>query len=172
MPRRGFSGKGKNITTKHDEEACGRKNTARMDQVIRLPLLAADLGDEDKLLQLLFLLLLLRPLTSFCSFSPLISFLLLFFLSLSTPYFCFFSPSSLPPSLLLLLYLIALFLSSSSCSPLPLQFAPEVQVGDGVQMDLKLSNQVFNSLKRHCDSEQRRSARLHEKKEHSTSVRL
>lgn len=32
-PRRGFSGKGKNITTKHDEDACGRKNTARMDNV-------------------------------------------------------------------------------------------------------------------------------------------
>lgn len=32
-PRRGFSGKGKNITTKHDEDTCGRKNTARMDKV-------------------------------------------------------------------------------------------------------------------------------------------
>uniref|UniRef100_A0A8C6VYT2 Serine/threonine-protein kinase RIO3 n=1 Tax=Nothobranchius furzeri TaxID=105023 RepID=A0A8C6VYT2_NOTFU len=79
-PRRGFSRKGKNITTKHDEVACGRKNTARMDN-----------------------------------------------------------------------------------------FAPEVQVGDGLGMDLKLSNQVFNSLKQHCYSEQRRSARLHEKKEHSTA---
>ncbi|TWW70603.1 Serine/threonine-protein kinase RIO3 [Takifugu flavidus] len=79
-PRRGFSGKGKNITTKHDEVTCGRKNTARMDN-----------------------------------------------------------------------------------------FAPEVHVGDGFGMDLKLSNQVFNSLKQHCYSEQRRSARLHEKKEHSTS---
>ncbi|KAM8822061.1 serine/threonine-protein kinase RIO3 [Synchiropus picturatus] len=79
-PRRGFSGKGKNITTKHDEVTCGRKNTARMDN-----------------------------------------------------------------------------------------FAPEVHVGDGLGMDLKLSNQVFNSLKRHCQSEERRSARLHEKKEHSTA---
>ncbi|XP_047205037.1 serine/threonine-protein kinase RIO3 [Girardinichthys multiradiatus] len=79
-PRRGFSGKGKNITTKHDEDTCGRKNTARMDN-----------------------------------------------------------------------------------------FAPEVHVGDGLGMDLKLSNQVFNSLKQHCYSEQRRSARLHEKKEHSTA---
>lgn len=52
------------------------------------------------------------------------------------------------------------------------QFAPEVHVGDGLGMDLKLSNQVFNSLKRHCYSEQRRSARLHEKKEHSTAVRM
>lgn len=44
-------------------------------------------------------------------------------------------------------------------------------MGDGLGMDLKLSNQVFNSLKQHCYSEQRRSARLHEKKEHSTAVR-
>ncbi|KAM4606372.1 serine/threonine-protein kinase RIO3 [Polymixia lowei] len=79
-PRRGFTGKGKNITTKHDEVMCGRKNTARMDN-----------------------------------------------------------------------------------------FAPEVHVGDGLGMDLRLSNQVFNSLKQHCYSEQRRSARLHEKKEHSTA---
>ncbi|XP_056290745.1 serine/threonine-protein kinase RIO3 isoform X2 [Pseudoliparis swirei] len=79
-PRRGFTGKGKNITTKHDPVACGRKNTARMDN-----------------------------------------------------------------------------------------FAPGVQVGDGMGMDLKLSNQVFNALKQHCNSEQKRSARLHEKKEHSTS---
>uniref|UniRef100_A0A8C2KY17 Serine/threonine-protein kinase RIO3 n=1 Tax=Cyprinus carpio TaxID=7962 RepID=A0A8C2KY17_CYPCA len=48
-------------------------------------------------------------------------------------------------------------------------FAPEVQVGDGIGMDLKLSNHVYNALKRHCDTEQRRSARLHEKKEHSTA---
>lgn len=79
-PRKGFIGKGKNITTKHDEEVCGRKNTARMEH-----------------------------------------------------------------------------------------FAPEVQVGDGIGMDLKLSNKVYNHLKRHCYSEQRRSARLHEKKEHSTA---
>ncbi|XP_029979567.1 serine/threonine-protein kinase RIO3 [Sphaeramia orbicularis] len=79
-PRKGFTGKGKNITTKHDEVTCGRKNTARMDN-----------------------------------------------------------------------------------------FAPEIHVGDGLGMDLKLSNQVFNSLKQHCYSEQRRSARLHEKKEHSTA---
>ncbi|XP_022522649.2 serine/threonine-protein kinase RIO3 [Astyanax mexicanus] len=79
-PKKGFVGKGKNITTKHDEDVCGRKNTARMDN-----------------------------------------------------------------------------------------FAPEVHVGDGISMDLKLSNQVYNALKRHCQTEQRRSARLHEKKEHSTA---
>ncbi|KAJ1191160.1 hypothetical protein NDU88_000476 [Pleurodeles waltl] len=79
-PKKGFSGKGKDITTKHDEVVCGRKNTARMEN-----------------------------------------------------------------------------------------FAPEFQVGDGIQMDLKLSNQVFNALKQHAISEQRRSAKVHEKKEHSTA---
>lgn len=79
-PRKGFTGKGKNITTKHDEVMCGRKNTARMDN-----------------------------------------------------------------------------------------FAPEVHVGDGLGMDLKLSNHVFNSLKQHVYNEQKRSARVHEKKEHSTA---
>lgn len=53
---------------------------------------------------------------------------------------------------------------------LSLQFAPEFQVGDGIGMDLKLSNHVFNALKQHAYSEERRSARLHEKKEHSTAV--
>uniref|UniRef100_K9IL42 Serine/threonine-protein kinase RIO3 n=1 Tax=Desmodus rotundus TaxID=9430 RepID=K9IL42_DESRO len=79
-PRKGFIGKGKDITTKHDEVVCGRKNTARMEN-----------------------------------------------------------------------------------------FAPGFQVGDGIGMDLKLSNHVFNALKQHAYSEERRSARLHEKKEHSTA---
>ncbi|MBN3292442.1 RIOK3 kinase, partial [Polypterus senegalus] len=79
-PKKGFTGKGKNITTKHDEEICGRRNTARMEN-----------------------------------------------------------------------------------------FASEFLVGDGIGMDLKLSNQVFNSLKQHSYSEQRRSAKIHEKKEHSTA---
>ncbi|XP_051879735.1 serine/threonine-protein kinase RIO3 [Pristis pectinata] len=79
-PKRGFAGKGKEITTKHDEVTCGRRNTARMEN-----------------------------------------------------------------------------------------FAPEFQVGDGIGMDLKLSNRVFNALKQHSYSEQRRSAKIHEKKEHSTS---
>ncbi|XP_041045716.1 serine/threonine-protein kinase RIO3 isoform X2 [Carcharodon carcharias] len=78
--KRGFVGKGREITTKHDEVTCGRRNTARMEN-----------------------------------------------------------------------------------------FAPEFQVGDGIGMDLKLSNRVFNALKQHSYSEQRRSARIHEKKEHSTS---
>ncbi|KAG8133526.1 putative Serine-threonine-protein [Naja naja] len=48
-------------------------------------------------------------------------------------------------------------------------YKAEFQVGDGIGMDLKLSNHVFNALKRHAYSEERRSARLHEKKEHSTA---
>ncbi|XP_075825403.1 serine/threonine-protein kinase RIO3 [Microtus pennsylvanicus] len=79
-PKKGFIGKGKDITTKHDEVVCGRKNTARMEN-----------------------------------------------------------------------------------------FAPGFQVGDGIGMDLKLSNHVFNALKQHAYSEERRSARVHEKKEHSTA---
>ncbi|XP_075682459.1 serine/threonine-protein kinase RIO3 [Rhinoderma darwinii] len=82
-PKKGFTGKGKDITTKHDEVVCGRKNTARMEN-----------------------------------------------------------------------------------------FAPEFQVGDGIGMDLKLSNQVFNVLKQHSISEQRRSARLHDKKEVSTTEKV
>ncbi|KAM4705885.1 serine/threonine-protein kinase RIO3 [Rhinophrynus dorsalis] len=82
-PKKGFVGKGKDITTKHDEVVCGRKNTARMEN-----------------------------------------------------------------------------------------FAPEFQVGDGIGMDLKLSNHVFNALKQHSISEQRRSARLHDKKEVSTAEKV
>ncbi|XP_075441178.1 serine/threonine-protein kinase RIO3 [Ascaphus truei] len=83
VPKKGFVGKGKDITTKHDEVVCGRKNTARMEN-----------------------------------------------------------------------------------------FAPEFQVGDGIGMDLKLSNQVFNALKEHSISEQRRSARVHDKKEVSTAEKV
>lgn len=82
-PKKGFIGKGKDITTKHDEVVCGRKNTARMEN-----------------------------------------------------------------------------------------FAPEFQVGDGIGMDLKLSNQVFNALKQHSISEQRKSARVHDKKEVSTAEKV
>ena len=32
-PKKGCIGKGKDITTKHDEVVCGRKNTARMENV-------------------------------------------------------------------------------------------------------------------------------------------
>lgn len=112
-------GKGKNITTKHDEVTCGRKNTARMENVRNI---------------YFFILLVCKQVLDRCICLVLTDFLLL----------------------------VLYFLSA--------QFAPEVQVGDGLGMDLKLSNQVFNSLKQHCYSEQRRSARLHEKKEHSTAV--
>lgn len=53
---------------------------------------------------------------------------------------------------------------------LSLQFGPEFQSGDGEGIDMKLSNKVYNRLKMHSLSETKRSQRLHEKKEFSTSV--
>ena len=54
-----------------------------------------------------------------------------------------------------------------------LQFPPSFAAGDvgSSALDLKLSNSVFNTLKQHSYREERQSARLHEKKEHSTHVR-
>lgn len=53
-----------------------------------------------------------------------------------------------------------------------LQFPPSFAAGDvgSSELDLKLSNSVFNTLKQHSYREERQSARLHEKKEHSTHV--
>lgn len=50
-----------------------------------------------------------------------------------------------------------------------MEFPPEFQTGDGGGFDMKLSNQVFNSLKRHSRIEQGRRARLHDKSELATS---
>ncbi|XP_013403160.2 serine/threonine-protein kinase RIO3-like [Lingula anatina] len=49
------------------------------------------------------------------------------------------------------------------------KFPPEFETGDGKGMDLKLPNHVFNKLKQHSVSENKKSQRLHEKKEHSTA---
>lgn len=51
-----------------------------------------------------------------------------------------------------------------------LDMLPGLAAGDmrGKDMDLKLSNSVYNSLKQHSYQEERRSHRVHEKKEHST----
>lgn len=76
----GYSGKGKNITTKHDAVICGRKNASKM-----------------------------------------------------------------------------------------MDFPPEFVSGDGEGMDMQLPNHVYNKLKRHSDSENKRNQRLHDKKEHSTA---
>lgn len=76
----GYSGKGKNITTKHDAVLCGRKNASKM-----------------------------------------------------------------------------------------MNFPPEFVSGDGEGMDMQLPNHVYNKLKRHSDSENKRHQKLHEKKEHSTA---
>lgn len=44
-----------------------------------------------------------------------------------------------------------------------------IETGDGGGFDMQLSNQVYNALKVHCMSEERRANRLHEKKEKSTA---
>lgn len=51
-----------------------------------------------------------------------------------------------------------------------LQFPPEFESGDGEGMDMQLPNHVYNKLKCHSVSENKRSQKLHEKKEHSTAV--
>lgn len=51
-----------------------------------------------------------------------------------------------------------------------MQFGPDFHSGDGEGIDMKLSNKVYNTLKMHSLAENKRSQRLHEKKEFSTSV--
>ncbi|KAL5013802.1 hypothetical protein ScPMuIL_008072 [Solemya velum] len=80
MGKSGISGRGKNITTKHDAVICGRRNASRM-----------------------------------------------------------------------------------------MDFPPEFESGDGEGMDMQLPNHVYNKLKCHSVSENKRSQKLHEKKEHSTA---
>ncbi|CAB3978071.1 Serine threonine- kinase RIO3 [Paramuricea clavata] len=50
------------------------------------------------------------------------------------------------------------------------KFPPGFAAGDvgSKQLDLKISNSVYNSLKQHSIKEEKQSYRLHEKKEHST----
>ncbi|OWF49187.1 serine/threonine-protein kinase RIO3-like [Mizuhopecten yessoensis] len=50
-----------------------------------------------------------------------------------------------------------------------MEFPPEFEVGDGEGMDMKLPNHVYNKLKLHSIAENKRSQRLHEKKEFSTA---
>ena len=59
------------------------------------------------------------------------------------------------------------------CLHLILQFPPRFAAGDvgSSELDLKLPNSVFNTLKQHSYREEKHSARLHEKKEHATHVR-
>lgn len=47
-------------------------------------------------------------------------------------------------------------------------FPPEFETGDGGTFDMRLPNNVFNQLKNHSKVENKRSHRLHEKKEHAT----
>ena len=55
----------------------------------------------------------------------------------------------------------------TSCD-LFLQGPVDLDTGDGV--DMRLPNNVYNSLKTHMTNTTRRRHRLHEKKEHSTAV--
>ncbi|XP_065340350.1 serine/threonine-protein kinase RIO3 [Cloeon dipterum] len=50
-----------------------------------------------------------------------------------------------------------------------MEFPPEFQTGDGGGFDMRLSNQVFNSLKRHSKIDQGRRSKMHDKSELSTS---
>ena len=45
-----------------------------------------------------------------------------------------------------------------------------MSTGDAVGIDMRLPNKVYNSLKQHSMAENKRTFRLHEKKEHSTAV--
>ncbi|XP_033640618.1 serine/threonine-protein kinase RIO3-like [Asterias rubens] len=50
------------------------------------------------------------------------------------------------------------------------KFPPGFNSGDDVGMDMKLPNSVFNTLKQHSQTAERKTHRVHEKKEHSTAV--
>ncbi|XP_022104552.1 serine/threonine-protein kinase RIO3-like [Acanthaster planci] len=50
------------------------------------------------------------------------------------------------------------------------KFPPGFNSGDDVGMDMKLPNNVFNTLKQHSQTAERKTHRVHEKKEHSTAV--
>lgn len=50
-----------------------------------------------------------------------------------------------------------------------MEFPPGISTGDGGGFDMKLSNNVYNTLKLHSMAEDRRSHRLHDKKEKSTA---
>jgi hypothetical protein len=48
--------------------------------------------------------------------------------------------------------------------------SPDFDCGDGEGMDMQLNNKVYNKLKLHSTAENRRHQKIHEKKEHSTTV--
>ncbi|XP_033123355.1 serine/threonine-protein kinase RIO3-like [Anneissia japonica] len=48
------------------------------------------------------------------------------------------------------------------------QFPPSFQSGDSLGMDMKLSNRVYNSLKKHSKAEEKKAQKIADKKEHST----
>lgn len=56
--------------------------------------------------------------------------------------------------------------------PLILQFPPGISTGDGGLFDMKISNNVYNTLKTYSKAEDKRSNRLHDKKEKATAVSM
>ncbi|XP_071953400.1 serine/threonine-protein kinase RIO3-like [Antedon mediterranea] len=48
------------------------------------------------------------------------------------------------------------------------QFPPGFHSGDSLGMDMQLSNRVYNSLKKHSKSEEKKAQKIADKKEHST----
>ena len=53
-----------------------------------------------------------------------------------------------------------------------LQFPPEFDTGDAHKVKMRLPNHVYNKLKVHSMKENKRANKIHEKKEHSTAVRV
>lgn len=50
------------------------------------------------------------------------------------------------------------------------QFPPGISTGDGGLFDMKISNNVYNTLKTYSKAEDKRSNRLHDKREKATAV--
>jgi hypothetical protein len=63
-----------------------------------------------------------------------------------------------------------LLLSSRHNASKVMKFPPEFETGDSHSIDMRLSNKVFNTLKVHSLQVEKRSNRLHDKKDQSTNV--
>ncbi|XP_059158948.1 serine/threonine-protein kinase RIO3-like [Physella acuta] len=52
-----------------------------------------------------------------------------------------------------------------------MDFPPDFESGDGEGMDMRLPNHVYNQLKSHSVVENKKSHKIHEKKDHSTAIK-
>ncbi|CAL1541979.1 unnamed protein product [Lymnaea stagnalis] len=52
-----------------------------------------------------------------------------------------------------------------------MDFPPDFECGDGEGMDMRLPNHVYNKLKSHSVVENKKSHKIHEKKDHSTAIK-